>query len=151
MEIRDMKEEDITRISDIDKECFDIGEWYDIEAFTLMYESSPYNFVSFDEHGINGYILCVFDDEKLCIVSLAVEKKSRKKGIGRNLLTHLIKKIENCDTIDKPLIVLQVRPSNAIANKLYKSVGFTFAEILPKYYDCPIEDGHELHLKIDGQ
>ena len=72
------------------------------------------------------------------ILNLAVSKKYQKQGIGKQLLRHLIDlaRLQKAD-----MIMLEVRPSNLSAIKLYETSGFNEIGSRKAYY--PAENGKE--------
>jgi ribosomal-protein-alanine N-acetyltransferase len=71
-------------------------------------------------------------------LNLCVHPSSQRLGYGRSLLNALLAKAEDA-SCDK--IFLEVRPSNAIALRLYQSAGFVQIGIRPAYYQA--ERGRE--------
>lgn len=75
-----------------------------------------------------GWML--FGDEAH-ILTIAVRPEYRGQGIGRWLLLHLLAEArqEGCDSV-----VLEVRPSNEAALRLYESLGFVLINRRKRYY-----------------
>lgn len=69
------------------------------------------------------------------IESIAVDPDFRRQGIGRRLLAEMIEAILKRGV---NLVILEVRPSNKAAIKLYEKFGFEIVERLKNYY--PNED-----------
>ena len=69
------------------------------------------------------------------IESIAVDPEFRGRGIGQKIFAELIQKILQRGI---NLVVLEVRPSNKTAIKLYEKFGFEIVERLRNYY--PDED-----------
>ena len=65
------------------------------------------------------------------VLSLATNKKNRRKGVASELLGHLLKKAEK-DKIKK--ILLEVSKKNFPAIKIYKKFGFYKAGDRKNYY-----------------
>ena len=65
------------------------------------------------------------DEEYVYEVSVNISPARRKKGFGKQLLTHgirkLLKEVENCK-----FIRAEVKKDNLSSNKLFKSFGFIF-------------------------
>lgn len=75
-----------------------------------------------------GWML--FGDEAH-VLTIAVRPEWRGQGIGRWLLLHLLAEArqEGCDSV-----VLEVRPSNEAALRLYESLGFVMINRRKRYY-----------------
>ncbi len=71
------------------------------------------------------------------MMNLAVLQEFRRKGIGRQLILALLDKLKQCGS---HCLTLDVRVSNAPAQKLYKELGFVQIGQRPKYYANPKED-----------
>lgn len=72
------------------------------------------------------------------ILNLCVRPESQGQGLGRKLLTHIIAlaRRHGADTL-----LLEVRPSNLAALKLYQNMGFNEVGVRKGYY--PAEQGRE--------
>ena len=72
------------------------------------------------------------------ILNLTVRPEVQRKGIGRKLLKHFIQlaRRHNADTL-----MLEVRPSNTAAIRLYEAQGFNEIGVRRNYY--PAADGRE--------
>ena len=67
-----------------------------------------------------------------------VDPAFQRRGLGRELLEHLIRELETRDVFT---LWLEVRASNVAAIALYESLGFNEATIRRNYY--PTVDGRE--------
>jgi len=72
------------------------------------------------------------------ILNLCVHPQSQNCGIGRDMLNHLME-VARHHRAD--VVFLEVRPSNAVAIKLYNNAGFDEVGIRSGYY--PAERGRE--------
>ncbi len=82
---------------------------------------------AFTEEDLVGIATLVIETKKkiqhrASIVAVYVQQDSRKGGIGKSLLTELIKKAKNLPGIEQ--IYLTVTASNLPAKKLYHALGF---------------------------
>ncbi len=75
------------------------------------------------------------------IMSIAVDPPYRRRGIGKQLLRESIEVLEENDAEE---IRLEVRVTNRLAIKIYKSFGFKEERILPGYYS----DGEDAILMV---
>jgi ribosomal-protein-alanine N-acetyltransferase len=84
-----------------------------------------------------GFIVFWTVEDEMHILNLAVAPQSRRQGIARKLaltaLAHARRK-------GAKRAFLEVRASNAAAQKLYSGLGFTGMSIRRDYYDSPVED-----------
>ena len=124
--IWEWRNDSITRKMSVNSEKVSWEEhtsWYEkilLDEFRKLYvreeEGNPIGVVRFDKCD---------DDEYVYEVSINISPTRRKKGFGKQLLTHgirkLLKEVENCK-----FIRAEVKKDNLSSNKLFKSFGFFF-------------------------
>jgi ribosomal-protein-alanine acetyltransferase len=76
--------------------------------------------------------------DEATLFNIAVDPAFQRRGLGRELLEHVIDEVEKRGVAT---LWLEVRASNAAAIALYESLGFNEATIRRNYY--PTVDGHE--------
>lgn len=72
------------------------------------------------------------------ILTIVVQESSRGKGLGSQMMQHLIAIAERHKV---KVVLLEVRPSNRVAIRLYEKLGFSEVGIRPNYY--PAAHGRE--------
>lgn len=77
----------------------------------------------------------IFDE--IHVNNFAVHPHSRRQGVGRALLAHVL---AVADEIGAPQATLEVRASNIAAIALYEAAGFVHAGRRRDYYTHPVED-----------
>jgi ribosomal-protein-alanine N-acetyltransferase len=87
---------------------------------------------------VTGYGIMSVAAAEAHLLNLCVHPSAQHLGYGRRLLNALLVKAQDAD-VDK--IFLEVRPSNQVALRLYRSVGFEQIGIRPAYYQA--ERGRE--------
>ncbi|HEX6998877.1 MAG TPA: ribosomal protein S18-alanine N-acetyltransferase [Gammaproteobacteria bacterium] len=87
---------------------------------------------------VTGYGIMSIAAREAHILNLCVHPNYQRLGYGRRLLNALLLKAQDSE-VDK--VFLEVRPSNAAALHLYRSVGFEQIGIRPAYYQA--EGGRE--------
>jgi ribosomal-protein-alanine N-acetyltransferase len=97
-----------------------------------LISSSPETFlVATVGDKIVGYISAIIEDSSAHILSIAVRREYRKKKVGLNLVTELIRKLKKAYVLS---IKLEVRSTNIAAINLYKKIGFQSFEVIKNYY-----------------
>jgi [ribosomal protein S18]-alanine N-acetyltransferase len=98
---------------------------------------------------VTGYGIMSIAAAEAHLLNLCVHPSAQRMGYGRRLLNALMLKAEDAD-VEK--IFLEVRPSNLVALRLYRSVGFEQIGIRPAYYQAERgrEDAVVLSLQIDS-
>ncbi len=144
--IRDYSTMDFKDILEIDKEAFNPrNPAYDMYVY-LTYGSDL--IVADIGSKIVGYIVTMdVDDVTGKIISFAVRKEFRGKGIGKMLLKSAIERLK---TRGKKKITLEVRVSNVQAQALYEKFGFKITEVIPSYYSDG-EDAYFMVLHVSEQ
>lgn len=71
------------------------------------------------------------------VTNIAVEQSCRGQGIGKALTAALMQYASNLGVV---YATLEVRRSNAVAQALYKSLGFVYVGVRKRYYEDNGED-----------
>ncbi len=96
---------------------------------------------------VGGYIVIWLVGDEMHILNLAVTPSMRRQGIARKLVLAAIKR---ADQKGAKRAFLEVRASNAAAQKLYLDLGFTGTSLRRDYYDAPVEDAVIMALEKDA-
>lgn len=132
----------------------DLEQIYKIEVETFKY---PYPFeylklllflareffiVAEENNKVIGYAVGVLERNSVGhIVSIAVSRDYRGKGIGRKLLEELERRLKNKGA---RVFKLEVRISNRIAINLYVKLGYKTKEVVKNYYP----DGEDAYVMV---
>lgn len=135
--VREMRESDIDRILEIERESF--SPPWSREAFLLeLTKNILAKYIVVEIEGkVVGYggIWLIIDEGH--VTNIAIDKEYRGLGLGKKLLEGLI---QLCIDRDIKSITLEVRKSNEVAKGLYKKYGFKECGIRPGYYTDNNED-----------
>ena len=144
-EIRLMQPSDLKAVSRVETSAYDYP--WSIGIFRDCLLAGYYSLV-LDAAGIvTGYGIMSIAAAEAHILNLCVHPGSQRLGYGRQLLNALLLRAQECD-VGK--VFLEVRPTNAIALRLYESVGFERIGIRPSYYQAAFgrEDAVVLALTL---
>jgi ribosomal-protein-alanine N-acetyltransferase len=134
--IREMREEDIGQIMDIENESFSTP-WTEAAFLAEIYKLYSLSRVLMIGDRLVGYLCMNLILDEGHILNLAVNPDFRRRGLATRLiheaLTELKKK--GCR-----FIYLEVRGSNTAAKQFYLQFGFRDAGLRKKYYTSPVED-----------
>lgn len=156
--VREFRLDDLNRVMSINVEC--LPENYSSYFYRDIYKKYPDTFVVAEVDGeIQGYIMCriergfskirSFSPTKLChVVSIAVRKPYRRKGIATELMKKAMKARKEENGASE--CYLEVRVSNEPAIKLYESLGFERVKRNYGYY-LDGEDAWVMASRIDGK
>lgn len=137
MEIyRAMAARDLKAIYDIELEAFSVPWSYESLEMELSNEKAIYIVCEIDGCVV-GYagLWSVFEDGY--ITNIAVSSEYRQRGIGTNLVKHLIKEGARAGLRN---FTLEVRKSNTEALLLYRKLMFKERGIRKNFYVKPTED-----------
>jgi ribosomal-protein-alanine N-acetyltransferase len=120
------------------------------QSFYYEIVNNPYGYyvVATDQDKVVGYGGMWILIDECHITTIAVDPKRRGEGIGRKILEHLIEKAKENDL---DWISLEVRITNTVAQKLYKSLGFEVVGIRKGYYLPNNEDAIIMRLMLRGE
>ena len=96
-------------------------------------------------NSVAGYAVCWTVGEESHLLNIAVRPDVRKQGAGRSLLKECLRRSA---LAGGRRIILEVRPSNDPAIRLYLHEGFRFAGIRKGYYTDTGEDALVLSREI---
>lgn len=90
------------------------------------------------DDAVIGYGIVMLSPGEAHILNICIDPDYQRKGLGRYLLNHLVKKSNQTDV---DMILLEVRRSNEHAQQLYLSEGFHELGVRKAYY--PADNGRE--------
>jgi ribosomal-protein-alanine N-acetyltransferase len=130
IKIRNFEMSDIRRVMEIEEESFLDG---DAGLYLELYEEWPEGFlVAEKDDEILGFVVLVLTPEgEGRVFALAVDSRYRGRGVGRALLKTAFNVLRKRKI---GYVQLEVRVSNQIARRLYRSVGFMETGFIPFYY-----------------
>lgn len=134
--IEPMQAQDVPEVYRIETESIQ-NPWSEKALAEELENSLAVFFVVRGPEGIRGYygLHRVLDEADL--VSIAVDARSRRQGLGAQLMEHML---NWCHKQDVVRLTLEVRVSNAPARALYQRFGFVEDGIRRGYYQNPKED-----------
>ena len=91
-----------------------------------------------DSNEIIAYSIVQKVVDETHLLNICVKASAQGKGLGREVLNHVIDFAHNISSV---LIVLEVRSSNQRAQQLYLQAGFNEMSVRKDYY--PAEEGRE--------
>jgi len=128
--VRKSNYEDLRSLYQIEKDVFGSEHWtYGMIANELVNGIGKATWVIEDSPNILGYCMTRSCDNEVNILNMAIESSSQGKGVGRQLLGHILSQIPT-----KSSVFLEVKQSNLNAIKLYSSFGFQEIGLRISYY-----------------
>jgi ribosomal-protein-alanine N-acetyltransferase len=154
-----MVRKDLDIVSEIEKECFEFP-WDGREFAAAMRQRNCVGRVAEYDSQIIGYIVYVLNQDNIEILNLGVKKKLRHKGVGTQMVSQLIGKL---DLQRRPKLILTVRESNVAAQCFFRDVaqpGFRVVKIESDLWvnadagswNKPeiLEDAYHMEYKLSG-
>lgn len=142
--IRLAEQSDVDGIFSIESDSFSLP--FTKQLFSKMIAAGPFFGLTAEDCGkVSGYVFCSVAADEAEILTIAVEKKRRKKGLGRKLLQAAIgaAKAGGAKTI-----FLEARQSSTAAISLYSGLGFVKNGVRKKYYADNGEDAVTMKLAL---
>jgi ribosomal-protein-alanine N-acetyltransferase len=92
-----------------------------------------------------GYAVLYVVADQAELANLAVAPAVRGRGVGRALLESVVALARELGVRE---LFLEVRESNSVAQRLYRSVGFAPIALRRGYYESPVEDALVMVLHL---
>ncbi|MGQ9514135.1 MAG: ribosomal protein S18-alanine N-acetyltransferase [Thermoproteota archaeon] len=152
--IRPVESKDLEQVVALNRAC--LPENYSIEFFKNLLENYGDFFLGAEEdERIIGYVMCRIElgvsmtrpfgvVRKGHVISLAVDKMRRRRGISYNLMQEVLRRMRAAELKE---CFLEVRVNNDPAIKLYEKLGFRIARRIPSYYSDGT-DGYIMVLQL---
>jgi ribosomal-protein-alanine N-acetyltransferase len=123
---------EINKILEIERNSFEKKEIFSKEYLLGIFKAWPNGTLMAKVNGETvGYVIGKKNEESGLVVSIAVKKEWRRKGIGKELMEKLI---ENFKKERVKIIFLHVREENREAINFYQKLGFKIVELVENYY-----------------
>lgn len=165
--VRRMSTEDLPKVKAIEKQCR-LAEWTVGDYLKELKDERSILLVAILEEKIAGFLLArlimnnnfpLFSKDYEIKVSEITEKeaeiynigvlpKYRRKGIGKTIMQHLLKK---CCKEKVQCVWLEVRESNIDAQTFYKNLKFEKKYIRKNYYQNPEENALVMQLELSAK
>jgi ribosomal-protein-alanine N-acetyltransferase len=134
--IRDMGFDDVASVAQLERRSYAFP-WSDA-IFRDCLRAGYYCCVAQLDHIVMGYAIMSSGAGEAHVLNLCVAQEYRCRGIGTQLLGHLMEFSRGLGVSD---VFLEVRPSNTTAIRLYQSLGFSQIGVRRGYYQAA--DGRE--------
>jgi ribosomal-protein-alanine N-acetyltransferase len=124
--------------------------WRYREPEMLRFMRSPrYNVIVAEGEGaLAGFAVMGYGPTEAYLALLAVDSAQRRRGIGRRMLDWLLK---TADVAGIEAISVELREDNAVAHRLYGSLGFVASGLRPGgYYGVVNQTRMSLRLRPPG-
>ena len=134
---------DLNAVLEIENASFNnptTREWYESELerpdVCYVYLIKTVSSVG-DQPTVAGFCAFWRVVDQIHINNLAIRPEVRARGLGRALLTRVLREAA---LMGAPDATLEVRRSNVPARRLYEGAGFALSGVRTSYYTNPVED-----------
>jgi [ribosomal protein S18]-alanine N-acetyltransferase len=138
---------DFPEILGIEKESFEFP-WCEEDFLRLLRRRNCLGLVAETTEHVAGYMLYEHNRGRIDLLTLAVEPKFRRAGVGRELLAKLIAKLSPSR---HPVLSVSVRDSNLSAHLFLRSLGFRCVQVRHHSYDDTADDAYDFVYDIRRQ
>jgi ribosomal-protein-alanine N-acetyltransferase len=143
-----MKKEDLDQVLEIEQASFSmpwsknlfLSEFRSPLVSTLMVALADDPL----KRRVIGYTVYWLAADEMHILNLASAPEWRRQGVAKELVLAALKRAY---LKGATRAFLEVRVSNAVAQKLYSNLGFTGTSVRRQYYDSPVEDAVMMTLE----
>ncbi|MDC4186398.1 ribosomal protein S18-alanine N-acetyltransferase [Loigolactobacillus coryniformis] len=145
--LRRATEADLDELLEVERHCYAGTTPWDRTSFTneLRKVNDTLYLVLITHDTIIAFIGCWFTTHESHITNLAVEPDYQNAGIGRFLMTWMIRQSQE---LPSAKLTLEVRVSNEPAKHLYRKLGFQDGNIKKAYYVADNEDALNMLLTL---
>ena len=139
---------DVDGVMDLERDLFGDECWTVAMFWSELAEpETRFYLVAREVAEIVGYAgLCAYPEESF-VQTIAVKRNRQGTGIGTSLLTALI---DEARRRDEPMVGLEVRADNQIAQRMYQRFGFEQVGIRKGYYQPSDTDAVLMVLNLAG-
>jgi ribosomal-protein-alanine N-acetyltransferase len=143
--IKDMREEDLHEVLEIEKASFSDPWSYDM-FYAELFNPLSHLWVARDvSEKLIGYLCFWLVEDESHLLNLAVHQLYRRRGVASELLADCLDCWRKSGIKN---VYLEVRESNKAACRLYEKFGFSIMMRRPGYYKNPVEDAYVMALEI---
>lgn len=130
LEVASVRERFLEEICEIERESFSAP--YPPQVFCSMARETADTFlVANSKQETLGYVLAILRKDSGRVLSIAVRRGYRRKGVGTKLMTELLKVLQGKRV---KRVELEVRVSNYAAQEFYRKLGFREVGMIEQYY-----------------
>lgn len=142
--IRWMIARDLPEVAQIEEKSF-LYPWTHEDFLRFLRERDCIGMVVEQGETIVGFMVYELHKTKLSILNMAVHPCHRRNGIGVEMVAKLISKLA---FNKRTKITLEVRETNLLAQKFFRSQGFLAKKVLKRHYKDSDEDAYLMKLSV---
>lgn len=135
--LREFRQEDFTRLWEIDQECFPPGIAYSrLELLHYIRRAGAFTVLAESDGEIVGFSVAEQSRQRGHVITLDVRERFRRAGVASRLMDAIEERfVRLCCNVS----LLETAVDNAGAIAFYKRRGYTVLKTIPRYYERNID------------
>lgn len=136
--VRWMIRRDMSEMLEIERESFEYP-WPEDEFIRCLRQRECVGMIAEHAEQVVGFLIYQIFNTRLHVLSVAVAKDYRHRGVGSQMIEKLKDKLS---AQRRPSITLEVRETNVAAQVFFAKCGFVATKILRDWYEESTEDAY---------
>jgi len=141
--IRWMIRRDMPEILAIESESFEFP-WSEEDFINCLRQRNCIGMVAEHDDRVVGFMIYVLNKTRIQVLNFAVAERSRRHGVGTQMMAKLIGKLSSQR---RSRITLEVRETNLPAQLFFRTTGFRAVSVLREYYADTPEDAYSMQYR----
>jgi len=142
--IRWMIRRDMQEVLEIERNSFEFP-WQEEDFIRCLRQRNCIGMVAEFDEKVHGFMIYELHKNQLHVLNFAVDPKSRKMGVGRQMVEKLKSKLSEQR---RNRILFEVRETNLAAQVAFRKLGFKAVSVLKDYYDDTAEDAYVMQYRV---
>lgn len=138
--IRWMIRRDLFDVLTIERQSYP-NPWQEEDFIRCLRQRNCIGMVAEFEEKVVGFMLYELHKTRLHVLNFAVNPEFRLRGVGREMIVRLVKKVSGPS---RRLIKLEVREGNLDAQLFFSRMGFRAVAVLKGFYNDSDEDAYRM-------
>ena len=144
--IRWMIRRDMPEVLAIENDSFEFP-WCENDFLRCLRQRNCIGMVAEHDDRVVGFMIYELHKARLHVLNFAVGSRSRRLGIGTQMIEKLVGKLS---LQRRNRILLEVRETNLAAQLFFRSSGFRAVSVLREFYEDTPEDAYLMQFRYRG-
>jgi len=147
VQIRWLIRRDMAEVLEIERAAFDHA-WTEEDFLCCLGQRNCIGMVAEHNHDIVGFMIYALHKSNLRILNFAVAPSARRQGVATQMVRRLGCKLSQQRRKE---IILEVRETNLMAQKFFRSQGFRAVCVLRDHYDDTQDDAYQMVYRLPSE
>jgi [ribosomal protein S18]-alanine N-acetyltransferase len=144
MDVRWMCRKDMPAVLEIERQSFEFP-WSEDDFIRCLRYPRCIGMVVESDGRVVGFMMYALYKFRLHLLTLAVHRDFRRRGVGTRLMQKLFGKLSYQR---RNRIVLEVRETNLSAQMFFREMGFRAVSVLRDFYEETTEDAYQMSFRL---